>query len=59
MHWIKGFIVLIGNLDGMIGLYFSALWIAASIYLAIKMKYGIVPLTLGITCILPIFLCTP
>ena len=55
MHWIKGFIVLIGNLDGMIGLYFSALWIAASIYLAIKMKYGIVPLTLGITCILPIF----
>lgn len=55
MHWIKGFIVLIGNLDGMIGLYFSALWMAASIYLAIKMNYGIVPLTLGIMCILPIF----
>ncbi len=54
-HGIKGFFVLIGNLDGMIGLYFSVLWVVASIYLAIKTEYGIVPLTLGITCILPVF----
>jgi len=55
MHWVKGFIVLVGNLDGMIGLYFSVFWVAAGIYVAIKMNYGIVPLTLGIMCILPVF----
>lgn len=54
-HWFKGFFVLIGNLDGMIGLYFSVFWVFASIYLAMKMEYGIVPLTFGITCILPVF----
>ncbi len=54
-HGLKGLFVFLRNLDGMLGLYFSVLWVAASIYLAVKMEYGIVPLTLGITCILPIF----
>lgn len=54
-HGIEGIFVLIRNLDGILGLYFSVLWVAASIYLAIKTEYGIVPLTLGITCILPVF----
>ncbi len=54
-HWFKGLFVLLTNLDGMFGLYFSVLWVSASIYLAIKRGYGIIPFTLGVTCILPVF----
>lgn len=54
-HGIKGFFVLLKNLDEILGLYFSVPWIAASVYLVIKTKHRLIPLTLGITCMLPVF----
>ena len=54
-HWFEGLFILLKNLGGMLGLYFSVLWVVAGVYFAIKRGYGIIPFTLGIACLLPIF----